>query len=224
MSTDSHRAIARQLARAAIEAGRPLDWFEQLYAKAAAEGTSVPWADHVPNPNMIELFQQLDGHLSFGKKALKIGCGLGDDAEWLSGRGFDVTAFDISPTAISECRKRFPDSRVSYLACDLFQAPADWSQAFDLVLESYTLQVLPPALRANALKQISEFVSPGGYLVLIARLREEAEPEGSMPWPLVRHEIDMLKSLGFAESHAEDYLDGEQPPVRRFRGCYQRKN
>lgn len=220
---DNHRATARQLAQEAIVAGHPLEWFEQLYAQARSEGVSVPWADHTPNPNMIELFQKIDGRLTFGKRALKVGCGLGDDAEWLSGIGFDVTAFDISPTAISECGNRFPNSKVMYMTRDLFQAPDNWSGAFDLVLESYTLQVLPPELRANALKQISEFVSPGGYLMLITRFRGESEAIGSMPWPLAQREIDTLKSQGFVERYSEDYIDDEQPAVRRFRGCYQRE-
>ena len=47
-----------------------------------------------------------------GKKALKIGCGLGDDAEYLTETGMEVTAFDISETAIRWCHERFPDSRV----------------------------------------------------------------------------------------------------------------
>jgi SAM-dependent methyltransferase len=220
---NNHRAKARQLAQTAIAGGRPLDWFEQLYAKAHSEGFSVPWADHTPNPNMIELFQKIDGHLSFGHRALKVGCGLGDDAEWLSGQGFEVTAFDISPTAISECETRFPNSNVTYVTRDLFQAPDDWLGAFDLVFESYTLQELPPDLRANALKKIAEFVSHGGYLLLITRLREESEAAGLMPWPLIRREIDILKSKGFVERYSEDYLDNEQPAVRRFRGCYQRE-
>ncbi|WP_415879687.1 class I SAM-dependent methyltransferase [Methylomonas sp. TEB] len=220
---DNHRALARQLAQIAISAGHPLDWFEQLYAKARSDGTPIPWADYTPNPNMIELFQKTNNLLTFGQKALKIGCGLGDDAEWLSCLGFDVTAFDISPTAISECGNRFPNTNVKYVVCDLFQAPDNWQGAFDLVLESYTLQVLPPELRTKALQQICGLVSLDGYLMLIARLRDESESTGSMPWPLVRKEIDILKSQGFAEKYAEDYFDGEHPPVRRFRGCYQRK-
>jgi SAM-dependent methyltransferase len=220
---DNHRATARQLAQAAIDVGRPLEWFERLYTKARSEGASIPWADHMPNPNLIDLFQKLDSRFPFGEKALKVGCGLGEDAEWLSDLGFDVTAFDISPTAISECENRFPNSKVTYVTRDLFQSSDSWLGAFDFVLESYTLQVLPPELRAKALKQISEFVSLGGHLMLIARLREESETTGSMPWPLVRREIDILKSQGFVERYAEDYLDGEQPTVRRFRGCYQRQ-
>ena len=59
-----------------------------------------------------------------GKKALTIGCGLGDDAEQLAEWGFSTTAFDVSETAIRACRRRFPDSRVQYVAADLLQPPA----------------------------------------------------------------------------------------------------
>lgn len=215
------RAIARKLAGEALSVGRPLDWFERLYAKASSEGVPIPWADRVPNPNLIELYAKVR-HLPFGWRALKVGCGLGDDAEWLATQGFDVTAFDISPSAIDECHRRFPDSRVHYVETDLFKAPPGWTGAFDVVLESYTLQVLPPGLRAAAMEKICEFVAPGGYLLFITRAREESDPAGAMPWPLTRREADSCVGLGFREVYFEDCLDQEKPPVRRFRACYQR--
>ena len=52
------------------------------------------------------------------QKALIIGCGLGDDAEALAKLGFEVTAFDISTSAIAWCQQRFPDSTVNYLVAD----------------------------------------------------------------------------------------------------------
>lgn len=39
-------------------------------------------------------------------RAVVIGCGLGDDAEYLASMGYEVTAFDISPTAIAMCHTR----------------------------------------------------------------------------------------------------------------------
>ena len=49
------------------------------------------------NPNLSEWtdFRKVKAH---GKRALVVGCGLGDDAEYLAEQGFSVTAFDISPT------------------------------------------------------------------------------------------------------------------------------
>ncbi len=226
MSQDHHqmddpRTIARKLASEALSAGRPLDWFEQLYAKASSEGAPIPWADRAPNPNLIELYEKVR-HRPFGKRALKVGCGFGDDAEWLASQGFDVTAFDISPSAIVECHRRFPDSRVRYVEADLFKAPPGWKAAFDLVQESYTLQVLPSGLRTAAIEKICEFVAPNGYLLFITRARKESDPWGAMPWPLTRREADEFIARGFWEVFFEDYTDQEKPPVRRFRACYQR--
>lgn len=218
---DDTRAFARKLASEALCAGKPLAWFERLYAKALSEGVPIPWADRVPNPSLIELHEKVR-HLPFGRRALKVGCGLGDDAEWLAIQGFDVTAFDISPSAIGECHRRFPDSRVHYIEADLFNAPPDWSSAFDVVIESYTLQVLPSELRASAIEKVCDFVSPSGYVLFIARAREESDPLGTMPWPLTRQETDEFIRHGLREVYFEDYVDQEKPPVRRFRACYQR--
>lgn len=216
------RMIARKLASEALSAGRPLDWFERLYSHAATEGVSVPWADREPNPNLTELYEKVS-YLPFGKRAIKVGCGLGDDAEWLAKQGFDVTAFDISPSAIKECRRRFPNSSVQYVAMDLFKTPVQWTATFNLVQESYTLQVLPPELRVAALTKISELIAPGGYLLFVTRARDESDPVGAMPWPLTRPEIDQFISLRLKNIYFEDYTDGENPPVRRFRACYQRE-
>ena len=216
------RLIARKLAREALSAGKPLDWFDLLYSRAETENVIIPWADKKPNPNLVELFDSV-GHLPFGKCAIKVGCGLGDDAEWLAKQGFDVTAFDISSSAIQECRRRFPDSCVHYIEGDLFKAPRHWMSAFDLVQESYTLQVLPPELREAAMIKISEFIAPGGYLLFITRIRDESDPEGSMPWPLTRSEVDGFISLGLTNIYFKDYMDSEDPPVRRFQACYQRE-
>ena len=165
------RKFARKLAKEYIERGDPTGWFEALYSQAAGDSSIVPWADLKVNPGLEEWLTRrtIQG---YGKRALKVGCGLGDDAERLATLGFEVTAFDIAPSAILWCKKRFPGSRVSYLVQDLFHAPEEWRGAFDFVLESYTLQVLTEDLRKSAIEPISSFVAPGGTLLVIARGRE----------------------------------------------------
>ena len=49
-------------------------------------------------------------------KALVVGCGLGDDAEWLEEIGFDVTAFDISKSSI-DCVKTISRFNCRLLCC-----------------------------------------------------------------------------------------------------------
>lgn len=215
------RARARQLAHAAVSRGEPLAWFEELYSQAESAGlSSIPWADLEPNPSLVEWLEreQIDGQ---GMRALKVGCGLGDDAEELSRSGFDVVAFDISKSAVTMAKRRFPQSSVSYEVADLFHPP-DWAGRFDLVLESYTLQVLPAALRLKAMTKVASFVAPAGSLLLITRARDSGADPGQMPWPLTRSELGRLQKCGLKETRFEDYVDAEEPPVRRFRVEYEK--
>jgi SAM-dependent methyltransferase len=220
--TDQDRATARELAQRHIADGDLMGWFEVLYATAGGDPSIIPWADLAPNPNLVSWLEQ-QSVAGSGRKALKIGCGLGDDAEELSRRGFDTTAFDISPTAISWCRRRFPKSSVCYAIADLFRPPNEWAKEFDFVLESYTLQVLPSCLREEAIRRVASFVAPNGTLLVIARGREIGEAEGTMPWPLTRQEMEIFRDVGLAELHFEEYLDNERPPVHRFRATYRQK-
>jgi SAM-dependent methyltransferase len=215
------RQIARQLAKTALENGQPLAWFEELYRQNKERGVPIPWADLHVNPNLVEFFEKLRD-MRFGKRSITVGCGFGDDAAWLAARGFDVTAFDISPTAIDECRRRFASSGVNFVAADLLGENPSWHQAFDLVEESYTLQVLPPDLRRSAITRIADFVAPGGHLLLIARANRPGAPEATMPWPLTNSELDTFKNEGLEQVYFEEYLDCETPPVPRFRACYHR--
>jgi SAM-dependent methyltransferase len=193
-----------------------------LYQEAKTDWSLIPWADLTPNPHLLawQVRNRIDGK---GKRALKVGCGLGDDAEELASWGFDVVAFDISPTAISLCRERFPSSRVEYRVTDLFDPPALWTAGFDFVLESYTLQVLPVARRGDAMRRIVSFVAPRGSLLVIARGREESDGAGEMPWPLTQAEFGFFESAGLRRDSWEDFMDAETPAVRRFRACYQRR-
>jgi SAM-dependent methyltransferase len=211
------RATARALAAAALQRGDPTGWFEELYA-GAARAAEVPWADLVPNPLMVAWLER-EGVSGDGRRALKVGAGLGDDAEELARRGFAVTAFDVAPSAVAWARRRFPDSRVDYLVADVLAPPEHWRGAFDFVLESYTLQVLPPELRPVAARAIAATLARGATLLVIARGRDEDEDRGAMPWPLTPAELRGLFT-GLELVAFEDFRDDEDPPVRRLRAAY----
>jgi SAM-dependent methyltransferase len=155
-------------------------------------------------------------------RSLDVGTGLGDTAVALAARGHEVVAFDVSPSAIAETRRRFPRSPVRWEAADLLAAPPAWRGAFDLVVECYTLQVLPPDARARAVEALRGLVAPGGTLLVVARGREPDEPAGDMPWPLTRAEVEGIAGGGLALVAFEDFLDDEDPPVRRFRATFRR--
>ncbi len=213
------RQRAQQLASEFIAGKNATGWFEILYAEAGSNYDAVPWADLVANPNLVNWAtkQELVGK---DKRGLIIGCGYGDDAEFLAQFGFQVMAFDISPTAIAQCQRRFPNSPVSYQVADLLNPPPSWFNSFDFVLESYTLQVLPPELRVLAISNMTKFVAPSGQLLIIARGREELDPLGNMPYPLTQLELKQFENAELRREKFEDYFDTETPPVRRFRALY----
>ena len=210
------RERARELAARAERSGDPTGWFETLYREARAGEAALPWADGRPNPHVAAWFAEAAP--AFGH-ALVVGCGLGDDAEWLAAcrPGATVTAFDIAPSAVAGARERFPTSSVAYVVADLLALDGAWWRRFDLVIEAYTLQVLPPALRPAALRALAATVAPGGRLVVVTRGRETGEEQGELPWPLVRRELDVLAQVGLEVMDDDDFVDDESPPVRRFR-------
>jgi SAM-dependent methyltransferase len=216
------RARVRELAAEYTQSGNQLGWFEALYAEAGNDNAAIPWADMEPNPRLLEFWQKHPLETA-GKRALVIGCGLGDDSEQLAAWGFRTTAFDISPTAIAATRKRYPESKVEYAVADLFDPPSNWLRGFDFVLEIYTVQAFTGELRAKAVAKIAESVAPGGQLLVIARGRADDEPQGQgPPWPLTTDEIDGFRRAGLEVESFEDYADPEPPWVRRFRALYRR--
>ena len=221
MTHDDERKNAQELAREALDRGDATGWFELLYAGAGQDSDAIPWANLRPHPGF-------DHWLSFtdlskgGKRAVVVGCGLGDDAEAMAARGFEVTAFDVSPSAVEWAKTRFPGSGVAYHVADLFGLPGEWKRAFDLVVEVYTLQSLPGDVRPAAIEAVAELVAPGGTLVVVCRARESEEPAAGPPWHLTREELCAFEHLGLEQMSFVDYIDGEEPTVRRFRVEYRR--
>jgi SAM-dependent methyltransferase len=222
---DRVRARARQLSAQALAAGDATGWFEKLYAEAEAGVAVIPWADGLANPHLDQWADGVPGGLDgVGRDALVVGCGLGYDAEFLAARGFDVTAFDVAPTAIAGARRLYPDSAVRYVTADLLALPAAWTGAFDLVMEAYTLQPLYGQARARALEAVSGPVAPGGTLLVISLATLEEAPvrdPAMMPWPLTRAELDLAG--GPLRAHRiEEFSTEENPPGPHWRAEFRR--
>jgi SAM-dependent methyltransferase len=203
--------------RPGLDAG--LASFEEIYARAGEDFGAIPWAALAPHPALVAwLDRQPPGD---GRTALIVGCGLGDDAEEVSRRGYRVTGFDLSPTAISRCRQRFPGSAVTYRVADLFALPADWNGAFGLAVEIRTLQSLPPAQRAAAAAAIAAVLGPGGRVFVHCLAREDGEPVTSRPWPVSPRELAAFTRAGLRR---EEFLDRPGGPgrSRTFTAVYER--
>ena len=143
-----------------------------------------------------------------------VGCGMGRDSEYLAGLGFATVAFDFSAAAIAAVRCRFPDSPVDYRVADLLDPPAAWAGAFDLVVESLTVQSLPRQLRPAAIARVRELVAPGGTLLVIAAVKGAGENPPDGPWPLTRAEVESFAGGDLVLVRLEDLRD---PDAHRWR-------
>jgi uridine phosphorylase len=210
---------ARGLAADSLARGDSAGWFERLYAEASVGQAQLPWGGG-PNRLLAEWARgrRLRGQ---GRRALVVGCGLGDDAEHIAALGFDTTAFDLAASAIQAAQQRFPGTAVRYVVADLMAPPAGWREGFDLVAEVYTLQVLPGPLRRQAITQIGQMVRPGGTLVVIARAAG-GHQGGRPPWPLTRAEIEAFTATGLRPVRIDNLPDPEEPAVRRWRAEFTR--
>jgi SAM-dependent methyltransferase len=213
--------FAGRLAEKSIAAGDATGWFERLYAAADAGETEVPWDRGVPSPFLTQWAAQR-GLAGSGQRALVVGCGLGNDAEFTAGLGFQTVAFDISPSAIALARRRFPASTVLYMVANLLDPPAEWHWAFDLVVESLTLQALPDPPRRTAIAKLGDLVAPAGTLIVIARAREPGQTAQGPPWALTRSEIDALTDTGLEPVRIEDLNDPHYDWPRRWRAEFRR--
>ena len=205
------------LAAEALAKSEPSAWFETLYAKAGGDAQQVPWAKLTLHPYLQDWLDnnQPSGE---GRSALVIGCGLGDDAEALAKLGYQVSAFDISPTAIAWCQQRFPNSSVNYLVADLFDLDRSWHGAFDFVFECRNIQALPLSVRPKVIESIGQLVAVKGSLLIITRYRDtEEEPDGP-PWAISELELSQFQQWGLQETRRDFFFEGDLEGVSKAAG------
>jgi len=135
------------------------DFWEQRYAQRP-----MVWSGRV-NTTLVEVARGL-----VVGTALDLGCGEGGDAIWLARAGWQVTAIDISATALERGRSAaiatgVPAERIDWVAADL----ATWHHAttYDLVSACF-LQSPVSMPRTEILRRAAAAVAPGGSLVIIS--------------------------------------------------------
>ena len=196
-----NKDIRKQLG---IDENKPNDWFETLYANVDESGKGVPWANMAPHP-VFQQWMDKTPQDGAGKKALVVGCGMGDDALALEARGFEVTAFDVSKSAIDLCNNRFPNAATSFVTADLLAGIPEWNERFDFVLEIYTVQALPPKFEEVAIKNIADFVAQGGELLVVTEVQNAKRVfEVGPPWLLNPSYVDSFEHCGLKMVYQED--------------------
>ena len=210
-------ADADRFAAAALGVGDPTGWFEPLYAEAAHGRAVIPWDRGGPHPLLVEWAEARSAPAP-GQRALVVGSGPGSDAAYLAGLGWTVTGFDVAPSAVAAARHRFAAAGVDFVVADVLDPPADWTGAYDLVLESYTVQSLPVRLRPTVTSRIRRFVAADGTLLVLAAA-EDAHRAAGPPWPLTRDEVESFAGDGLQAVRIEDLGTAD---ARRWRAEFHR--
>ena len=211
----------KEMVKSYQDEDNPTGWFDSIYTDAQGDHSAVFWADLEPSPFLLEWLKNCVFKHT-GRKAIVIGCGVGDDAEALSEYGYEVTAFDISPEAIRLCKNRYSDTTVNYLVADLFDYPSQWAESFELVYECNTIQVLPGKYRIQARDAMVSLLAPQGYILVSCRSRLKGEQEDDIPLPLDKEEIDGFIRCGLSEESFEAYDDTQDPSVPHFFATYKK--
>ena len=211
------RSRLKQMSDAAASTSDPLSWFEELYSSAQGDDNWIPWSDGSPSPFVVDW--------AIGKppgRALVVGCGLGEDAVFLDKIGWEVVAFDLSPTAVEWAKKRHEKTDINWVVADLLNPPDEWASEFELVLEVHILQAIPENIRHDAASKLPLFVAKGGHLVCIGRFDEDGDSHEGPPWPLKQEFIESIgKPLG-QMSMVKATLPDDDPSTTRYRAIWLR--
>ncbi len=203
-----------------------VDYFESIYAKADGDSSRIPWEDgHASNALVNWLNAVAPSLVRCGSRVAVMGCGLGDDARALIHRGYEVTAFDCSDTAVHWAQAIDPTNASRYVHADLFDLPARWNHRFDLVVEVNNLQSLTSDLRHEATTALANLLTPHGRLLVICRVADTpVELVDGPPWPLTEAELlDATAMAGLVpDGPVSSFTDDDDPTVQRLRTVFRR--
>lgn len=177
-----------------------------------ANGAELFWDEHYrthqptrgerANPLLVETAERLRPGA-----ALDLGCGAGGDTIWLARHGWQVTAVDISATAVERVRERALECGVAdQVVTERHDLTCTFPGGeFDLVSAQYFHSPFA-APRSQALRTAAQALRPGGLLLIVdhgstAPWSWNSDPDTYYPTP--------------AELATELELDPAQWPVLR---------
>jgi 2-polyprenyl-3-methyl-5-hydroxy-6-metoxy-1,4-benzoquinol methylase len=135
----------------------PRDRFESYYAAPKA-----PWDIGRPQRPFVEAGSAIQG------RVLDIGCGTGDLAVWLAGRGCTVTGVDFLAGPLSAARRKAADRglAVNFIEMDAV-AVGEIPERFDAVTDCGLFHTFDDIGRAAYVRALSKLLEPGARVFLL---------------------------------------------------------
>ena len=172
--------------------------FEAMYAGQA------PWDIGRPQKPFTDVADRITGSV------LDAGCGTGDTALFLAGRGCQVTGIDFLDVPIQRAKRKAAERgvQVTFLVQDAL-ALKDWTERFDNVIDSGLFHVFSDEDRRRYVEGLATVLKPGGRLFLMCSSDEEPGTEG--PRRVSRQELSDAFADGW-EVESVQPVQGEVNP------------
>jgi SAM-dependent methyltransferase len=158
-----------------------VNWDQRYAAK------DTPWDSGQPSPELQRILHEWSIEPC---RTLELGCGTGSNAVYLAGQGFEVTAVDISPLAITRAKERARQAGVpvNFLVGDALDLP-DFGRPFPLVFDRGVYHFLRRVNLNRYQETLSRVTEPGSlYLSFSGNANCVLEP-GKGPPTVHAHEI-----------------------------------
>lgn len=110
-------------------------------------------------------------------KALDMGCSNGRNALYLSQQGFQVTAVDANPSAISMLQGIIDEEKISTIKAQVYDInQANLGDEYDFIACTVTLMFLDPSRVATVIADMQKSTVVGGYNLIVCAMSTAETP------------------------------------------------
>jgi SAM-dependent methyltransferase len=145
---------------------------------------NMPWEKGAPSPGLVDF---LSAHRGLARGTVCVpGCGTGHDARAWAGAGFQVSGFDIAPSAVRLANEatRAAGLRAEFTVGDfLADTPP---KTFDWVFEHTLFCAIQPEQRDEYIRALLRWLKPGGFYLAVNYFIPDTE---GPPFGTTREEI-----------------------------------
>lgn len=137
---------------------------DDLYENTPLE--EIPWNVETPPELLVEL---VDSGKVRPCRAVDLGCGAGNYAIYLAGRGFEVTGIDFSPTAIKIAKENAEKKSVkcNFFVADVIDELDKVNQTWDFAYDWGLLHHIFPRRRRKYLENVRRILNPKGKFLSV---------------------------------------------------------
>jgi SAM-dependent methyltransferase len=124
------------------------------------------WEKAPPLPQVVEMADRLEAEGR--RRVLDVGCGPGRHTVYLAARGFEVTATDNAPAAVSACTANLREAGLTATVIETEMTDYPFPDGrFDGAIGSHAIHHTDLATLRSIIETITVKLAPGGYFVWV---------------------------------------------------------